>query len=72
MNNSVFSKMIENIRKQRNIRLLTSRESYLHTVMRPNFKSGVLFGENLMVCELGKVKVVMNTLVKLYWTSVRL
>ena len=28
--------------------------------MKPNFKSGVLFGENPMGCELGKIKVVMN------------
>ena len=60
MNNSVFGKMMENIRKHRNIKLVTNRESYLHTVMRPNFKSGILFGENLMGCEMGKIKVVMN------------
>ena len=28
--------------------------------MKPNFKSGVLFGENLMGCVMGKIKVVMN------------
>ena len=28
--------------------------------MKPNFKSGVLFGENLMGCEMGKIKVVIN------------
>ena len=28
--------------------------------MKPNFKSGVLFGENLMGCGMGKIKVVMN------------
>ena len=37
-----------------------SRESYLHTVMKPNLKLGVLFGETLMGCEMGKIKVVMN------------
>ena len=60
MNNSVFGKMMENIRKHRNIKLVTTEEKYLHTVMKPNFKSGVLFGENLMGCEMGKIKVVMN------------
>ena len=60
MNNSVFGKMIENIRKHRNIKLVTTEEKYLRTVVRPNFKSGVLFGENLMGCEMGKIKVVMN------------
>ena len=28
--------------------------------MKPNFKSGTLFGANLMGCEMGKIKVVMN------------
>ena len=51
---------MENIRKHRNIKLVTTGEKYLHTVMRPNFKSGVLFGENLMGCEMGEIKVVMN------------
>ena len=60
MNNSVFGKTMENIRKYRNIKLVMTEEKYLHTVMRPNFKSGVLFGENLMGCEMGKIKVVMN------------
>ena len=60
MKNAVFGKMMENIRKHRNIKFVTSRELHLHTVMHPNFKSGVLFGENLMGCEIGKIKVVMN------------
>ena len=48
---------MENIGKHRNIKLVTTEEKYLHTVMKPNFKSGVLFGENLMGCEMGKIKV---------------
>ena len=60
MNNSVFGKTIENIRKHRNIKLVTTEEKYLHTVMKPNFKSGVQFEENLMGCAMGKIKVVMK------------
>ena len=60
MNNSVFGKTMENISKHRNIKLLMIVEKYLHMVMCSNFKSGVLFGENLMGCEMGKIKVVMN------------
>ena len=60
MNNSVFGKTMENIRKHRNIKLVTTEEKYLKTVMKPNFKSGILFCENLMGCEMGKIKVVMN------------
>ena len=60
MNNSVFGKTMENIRKHRHIKLVTTKEKYLRTVMKPNFKSGVLFGENVTGCEMGKIKVVMN------------
>ena len=56
MNIAVFRKTMENIRKHRNIKLVTNRESYLKTVMKPNLKSGVLFGENLMGCEMGRSK----------------
>ena len=51
---------MENIRKHRNIKLVTTEEKYLRTVMKPTFKSGVLFGENLMACKMGKIKVVMK------------
>ena len=52
--------MMENIRKHRNIKLVTDREKYLKAVMKLNFKLNVLFRENLMGCEMGKIKVVMN------------
>ena len=60
MNNAVFGKTMENIRKHRDIKLVNNEEAYLRAVMKPNFKSGTLFGPNLMGCEMGKIKVVMN------------
>ena len=60
INNSVFRKTMENIRKHRNIKLITNKDKYLRTIMKPNFKSGILFGENLMGCEMGRTKVVMK------------
>ena len=51
---------MENIRKHRNIKLVTNHEFYLKLVMKPNFKSGVRFDENLMGCEMGKIKVAIN------------
>ena len=65
MNNVVFKKTMENIRKHRNIKLVTNQEVYLKVGMKPNFKSGVRFSSNLMGCEMGKIKVVMNKLVYL-------
>ena len=65
INNSVFSKTIKNIKKHKDIQLITNRKSYLKTVMKPNFKSGIFFCSSLMGCEMGKIKVVMNKLVYL-------
>ena len=60
MNNSVFGKTMENIRKHRSIKLVTYREAYLKVAMKPNFKSGTLLGTNLMGCKMGKIKVVTS------------
>ena len=43
-----------------NIKLVMTEEKYLRMVMKSDFKSGVLFGENLIGCEMGKIKVVMS------------
>ena len=56
---------MENIGKHRNIKLVMNREAYLKLVMKPNIKSGVPFGENLMSCEMGEIKVIMNKTVYL-------
>ena len=63
INNSVFGKTMENIRKHRNIKLVNNEEEYLKNVIKPNFKS--LLGPDLIGCEMGKVSVVMNKLVHL-------
>ena len=60
MNNSVFGKTMENIRRHRDIKLVNNKEEYLKTVMKPNFKSGTLLGPDLMGFEMGKVKIIMN------------
>ena len=60
MNNAVFGKFMENIRKHRDTKLVNNEEAYFRAVMKPNFKSGFLFRPNLMGCEMGKIKVVMN------------
>ena len=51
---------MENIRWHRNIKLVNNKEEYLKTVMKPNFKSGTLLGDDLMARKMGKIKEVMN------------
>ena len=51
---------MENIRKHKDVKLVTNHRVYLKTVMKPNFKSGIILSSNLMGCEMGKIKVVMN------------
>ena len=60
MNNSIFGKTTENIRKHRDIVLVNNETNYLKRVMQPNFKSGNVIGSELITCEMGKNKVVMN------------
>ena len=60
MNNSVFGKTMENIRKHKDISLMTNQEAYLKGAMKANLKSGIRFSENLMGCEMGKIRVVMS------------
>ena len=60
MNNSVFGKTMENIKRHRDIRLVNNKEDYLKQVMKPNFNGGTLIREDLISCEMGKVKIKMN------------
>ena len=60
MNNSVFRKTIENIRKHKDMKLVTSYEKYLKYVMKPNFKDGHPFSKHLFAVEMGKKEITMN------------
>ena len=44
MNNTMTMTM-ENIRKHRNIKLITNKKLHLKEVMKPNFKSGILLAK---------------------------
>ena len=60
MNNSVFGKTMENKRKHKDMRLVTDEDRYKKLVMKPNFKDGRKFSDNLMGVEMGKSKIKMT------------
>ena len=60
MNNSVFGKTMENIRKHRDIKLVTTDKKRSKLVSEPNFHTINLISENLSIIEMKKTKVKMN------------
>ena len=59
-NNAVFGKAMENIRNNRDIKLVNTYEQMIKLVSRPNLHSSTCFSENLMVIEMKKTGVYMN------------
>ena len=49
MNNSVFGKTMENVRKLRDIKLVTTLEKRSKLVSEPNYHTAKYFSENLLI-----------------------
>ena len=60
MNNAVFGKTMENMRKNRDIKLVTTDKRRNQLVPEPNYHAIKYFSENLIVIEMKKTKVKMN------------
>ena len=60
MNNSVFGKTMENIRKHRNIKLVTTDKKRIKLVSEPNYHTINLISEDLSIIEMKKTKVKMS------------
>ena len=60
MNNSVFEKTMENIRKHRDIKLVTTDKKRSKLVSEPNYHTINLISEDLSIIEMEKTKVKMN------------
>ena len=60
MNNAVFRKTMENIRKHRNIKLVTTDKKRNKLVSEPNYHTMNYISENLSIIEMNKTKVKMN------------
>ena len=60
MNNSVFGKTIENIRKRQNIILVDNRKKASQLSTRPNFDRATIFDRNLIAVHMKKTEVYFN------------
>ena len=60
MNNSVFGKTVENVRKHRDIKLVTTVRRKKQLVSEPNYHATNRFSENLLAIEMKKTEVKMN------------
>ena len=60
MNNSVFGKTMENIRKHREIKLVTTDKKRSKLVSEPNYRTINLISEDLSIIEMKITKVKMN------------
>ena len=60
MNNSVFGKTIENIRKRQNIILVDNRHKAVKLTSRPNFDRSTIFDKNLIAVHMKKTEVYFN------------
>ena len=65
MNNSVSGRTFINVRKQRDIKLVTTDKRRNQLVSEPNYHTTKWFSENLLAIEMKKTKVKMNKLVYL-------
>lgn len=58
MNNSVFGKTMENLRKRQDVRLITNEEAFIKWVSKPSFISSKKFTDNLIAIH--KIKEVLT------------
>ena len=60
MNNSVFGKLMENVRKHRVIKLVITEEKRIKLVSEPNYHTTKHFSKDLLAIEMKNTKVKMN------------
>ena len=56
MNNAVFGKTMENVRKSRDIKLVTTDKKINYLVSEPNYHTTKWFSESLLAIEMKKKK----------------
>ena len=57
MNNLVFRKTMENVRKQRDTKLNTTERRSNYLVSEPNYHTAMFFTEHLLAIEMRKIEI---------------
>ena len=60
MNNAAFGKTMKNVRKDRDIKLVTTDKRRNHLVSEPNYHTTKWFSQNLLAIEMKETKVKTN------------
>ena len=60
MNNAIFGKAMENVRKYRDIKLVTTDKRRNQLASEPNYHTTKYFSDNLLAMEMKKTRVKMN------------
>ena len=61
MVNSIYGKIMENLRKRINIRLIVNTKDYKKYVSRPSFVSQEIFSENFVAIHVNEPVLTINT-----------
>ena len=60
LNNTVFGKAMENVRKHRDIKLVTTERRRNYLVSEPNYHTTKFFTEHMLAIEMKKTEILMN------------
>ena len=60
MNNAVFEKAMENVRKHKDIKLVSTERRINYLVSEPNYHTAKFLREHLLEIEMKKTEILMN------------
>ena len=60
MRKTVFGKTMENVRKHRDLKLITREKRRNYLVLEPNYHTTKFFTENLLTIEMRKTRILMR------------
>lgn len=72
LNNSLFGKSIENIRKRKNVELVNSQKRLDKFISKPNFQNSIILYEHLCAVELSNEKLLFNKPIYIGFTVLEL